>query len=560
MEEEDIENCITKVNAVDNGINIYAQNMNQKMENLKKVKKKYLDALVDFKVFLGDLPSKEEKEKKFKEVENVARDYQNAVKSLINLDAGTKKFVDTIDKENDELHNMVNNYKSTLKDIEKYIKNNPKKKDIKKEKKKEEPKKEEPKKEEPKKEEQKKEEPKKEEPKKEEPKKEEPKKEEPKKEEVKKEEVKKEETKKEETEKEEPKKVEPEKEEPKKEEKPKVAPPKGDVRFMSNVPLHLGSILPQEPSYVANNPERKEDLLIGFKTGSCSLAQLKGNQLAVSQEFPLELGHIKSILVCQGKLCNGCYLVCTEQKKTILMVYPTMEKGTLAMNQMTLTKMEEENPSLIDAGGEGKVYLTQFNSQDLCAYCKNCIFIWKESNNKFELHKVVLDHDIDSLVQIGKNDILVLFAKKNKFVDINLTTLDKKTIDISDKFKISLRDDSNLIQINTEYFLIDNGIKYDIFKFDGELKYIRSIGKTVSLVEGYRKINDNTVVICEYFDGKRWFSKYKLVIKEGEVNFEHEGGPYMFDASQRLQGFCCLGDEFLVAIEKGSKKIYIFKI
>jgi archaellum component FlaC len=40
MEEEDIEDCIKRVNAVDNGIMIFAQNMNQKMENLKNTKKK----------------------------------------------------------------------------------------------------------------------------------------------------------------------------------------------------------------------------------------------------------------------------------------------------------------------------------------------------------------------------------------------------------------------------------------------------------------------------------------------------------------------------------------
>ena len=320
MEEEDIEDCIKRVNAVDNGIMIFAQNMNQKMENLKNTKKKYLDKFVDYKVFIGGDPSKEEKEKRFKDVEYVARDFKNQVKSLFDYDAGTKKFVDTIDRENEALSNQINNYKSTLKDIEKYIKNNPKK-DKKKEK--EEPKKEEkkkkagperePPKEVPKKEEPKNEEPKKEEPKKEEPKKEEPKKEEPKKEEPKKEEPKKEEPKKKKAGPELPK-AGPEREPPKKA-GPSKEEPRSDVRFMSNIPLYLGSILPQEPSFIINHPERKEELLIGFKTGSCALAQLKGNQLAVSQEFPLKMGQIKNILVCQGKLCNGFYLVATEKKK-----------------------------------------------------------------------------------------------------------------------------------------------------------------------------------------------------------------------------------------------------
>ena len=203
MEEEDIEECIKRVNAVDNGVMIYMQNLSQKIENLKNVKKKYLDKLVDYKVFIGSDPTKEEKEKRFRDVEYVARDFKNVVKGLFDPDAGTKKFIDTIDRENEALTNQINGYRNTLNDIEKYVKNNPNKKDKKKAgpPREEEVKKEKPKKEEPKKEE-KKEEPKKEE-KKEEPKKEE-KKEEPKKEE------KKEEPKKEE------KKEEPKKEKPKK--------------------------------------------------------------------------------------------------------------------------------------------------------------------------------------------------------------------------------------------------------------------------------------------------------------------------------------------------------
>ena len=36
----------------------------------------------------------------------------------------------------------------------------------------------------------------------------------------------------------------------------------------------------------------------------------------------------------------------------------------------------------------------------------------------------------------------------------------------------------------------------------------------------------------------------------------------MFDVAQRLQSFCVLGDEdeLLAVVEKGSKKIYVFKI
>ena len=129
MEEEDIEECIKRVNAVDNGVMIYAQNLSQRMENLKNTKKKYLDKLVDYKVFIGSDPSREEKEKRFKDVEYAARDFKNQVKSLFDPDAGTKKFIDTIDRELEALTNQINGYKNTLKDIEKYIKNNPNKKD-----------------------------------------------------------------------------------------------------------------------------------------------------------------------------------------------------------------------------------------------------------------------------------------------------------------------------------------------------------------------------------------------------------------------------------------------
>ena len=563
MEEEDIEECIKRVNAVDNGIMIYAQNMSQKMENLKNTKKKFVDKLVDYKVFIGSEPSKDEKEKRFRDVEHVARDFKNQVKSLFEPDSGTKKFIETIDRENEALSNQINSYKNTLKDIEKYIKNNPSKKDKKKDEgKKEEKKKagtetEPPKKEEPKKEEPKKEEPKKEEVK--ESKKEEAKKEEESKKEEKKEEPKKEEKKKAGPEKEPLKKAGPEKEPPKKA-GPQKEEPKSDVRFMSNIPLYLGSILPQEPSYIINHPERKEEILIGFKTGSCALGQLSGNQLAVSQEFPLNMGQIKNILVCQGKLCNGCYLVATEKKKSIAMVYPSVDKGVLSMNQILLTKMEEENPSLIDVGGQGKVFLNEFKKRHICAYCKSSIFIWLESGTKFELHKLALSGDIDSLIEIGKNEILALLTRKSKFVLINIETLKQNELDISDEFKMSIRDDSSLIQLSNEYFLIDNGIKYDLFKYDDKIKYLKSFGKNASHVENYKKINNDTFLLCEYFDGKRFFTKYKFSVKEGDVKFEMAGGPYMFDVAQRLQSFCVLGDELLAVVENGTKKIYVFKI
>ena len=122
MEEEDIEECIKKVNAIDNGIQLFIQNISQNFEKFKNLKKRYLDKLVDYKVFLGDCDNKKDKEKRFREVEDVSKEFKTSVKSFIEYDEGTKNFIRTIDKENEALTNQINSYKNTLKDIEKYIK------------------------------------------------------------------------------------------------------------------------------------------------------------------------------------------------------------------------------------------------------------------------------------------------------------------------------------------------------------------------------------------------------------------------------------------------------
>ena len=531
MEEEDIEECIKKVNSIDNGIQLYIQDISKKLESLKTIKKKYLDKLVDYKVFLGDCEDKKEKEKKFRDIESLSREFKSSVEAITNIEPGTKKFIENVDKENVALTNQINNYKNTLKDIERYIKNNPIKKDKKEDSKKEVSKKDEPKKEEPKKEGSKKDEHKKEEPKKDE-------KEEPKKEEIKNEETKKEETKNEES-------------------KNENGVPKSDVRFMSNTPLYLGSLLPDVPSYIINNPERQEEILIGFKSGSCALGQLSNNQLAVSPEFDLELGKILNIHVCQTKLCQGVYLVCGKKKKSIAIVYPSTEKGQLSFNRTLLVRMEDDNPSLVDAGGESKVTLTEFRKSDLCAYCQNFIFLWQELGGKFNLNKIVLDNDIKNLIQVGNNTILALLLKKGQFVLIDLGTLEKKIINVSKEFQVSLREDSSLISISNKYFIIDNGIEYAIFEFDQKLKYLNSIPKNPSIVEGYKKINDKVLLLCEFFNGKRIFTKYKFEIKDGKPSFVGCGGPYMFDVSSRIQSYCLLRKDLLAVVEKGSKKIYI---
>ena len=123
-----------------------------------------------------------------------------------------------------------------------------------------------------------------------------------------------------------------------------------------------------------------------------------------------------------------------------------------------------------------------------------------------------------------------------------------------------LKDQNKNQESDNKYFVVDNGIKYDMFEFDKELKYLNSFQKNPSHVENYKHINENQLALCEFFDGKRFFTKYKFEIKEGEPKFEVCGGPYMFDVASRLQSYCVLGDELLVVVEKGSKKIYIFKI
>ena len=52
-----------------------------------------------------------------------------------------------------------------------------------------------------------------------------------------------------------------------------------------------------------------------------------------------------------------------QKKKSIAMVYPSVDKGVLSMNQILLTKMEEENPSLIEVGGQGKIFLNEFKKR-----------------------------------------------------------------------------------------------------------------------------------------------------------------------------------------------------
>ena len=44
-------------------------------------------------------------------------------------------------------------------------------------------------------------------------------------------------------------------------------------------------------------------------------------------------------------------------------------------------------------------------------------------------------------------------------------------------------------------------------------------------VEKHKKINDDIFLLCECFDGKRFFSGYKFSIREGDEKFEMCGVP-----------------------------------
>ncbi len=59
----------------------------------------------------------------------------------------------------------------------------------------------------------------------------------------------------------------------------------------------------------------------------------------------------------------------------------------------------------------------------------------KKKNEKYELHKINVDGDIDSLIQVGENQILELLTRKSKFVLIDLTSLEKTSLDISYNLK-----------------------------------------------------------------------------------------------------------------------------
>ena len=50
-------------------------------------------------------------------------------------------------------------------------------------------------------------------------------------------------------------------------------------------------------------------------------------------------------------------------------------------------------------------------------------FYGKKKNEKYELHQINVDGDIDSLIQVGENQILALLTRKSKFVLIDLTSL-----------------------------------------------------------------------------------------------------------------------------------------
>ncbi len=47
-----------------------------------------------------------------------------------------------------------------------------------------------------------------------------------------------------------------------------------------------------------------------------------------------------------------------------------------------------------------------------CFNYKSYIFLWQEKTSKYELQKINVDGDIDSLIQVGENQILELLTRK----------------------------------------------------------------------------------------------------------------------------------------------------
>ena len=346
-----------------------------------------------------------------------------------------------------------------------------------------------------------------------------------------------------------------------------------DVRkFKNKLEIYGGSILNDEPSYIVNYPRRKGDILVGFKNGTFAIGKLMNKNLGLYDLVFLNHGQIQSMLVLKGKYCYGFYLICSEIKKTISIVHPSIQNNSIKMDEIQLIKIEEESTAILDSNNESskieaRVQLREFFDGNICAFYKKNIFLWQiksEANRQFFLNKITLSECINNIIQIGKNKILALINKINQFTIIDLTSLQEINYNLSEKFNISLSEYSNIIYISNEYFILSQGVKNELFKYNdenNELVHVDSFQKSYyCFVESYEKIGNECFILCEISGEKKYFSIYKFNSKDGDNKFELVGGPYSVDVFSDMLCYCILDEKYLIIITNINKVVYIFDI
>ena len=346
----------------------------------------------------------------------------------------------------------------------------------------------------------------------------------------------------------------------------------GIRKFKKKLEIYGGSILNEEPSYIVNYAGRKGDILVGFKNGTFAIGKLMNKNLGISDSIILNHGRIQSMLVLKGKYCYGFYLMCSEIKKTISVIHPSIQNDSFKMDEIQLIKIEDEIPDIPNSINEGikkeaKVHLRELFDGNICAFYQKNIFLWQiksEANHQFFLNKITLSECINNIIQIGKNKILALINKLNQFIIIDLNSLQEINYNLSEQFNISLCEYSNIIYISDEYFILSQGVKYELFKYkdeNSELIHVDSFNKSYySFEESSEKIGNDCFILCEISGEKKYFSIYRFSIKVGDAKFELVGGPYLVDVFDDMLSYCILDEKYLIIITKINKAVYIFDI
>ena len=324
----------------------------------------------------------------------------------------------------------------------------------------------------------------------------------------------------------------------------------------SNIPFVFGSLLPNNPSVIASNPSLDDQIFVGFKNGTCAIGHVKENLIELSKQLYLESEEIKDVFVCQGKKCKGAFLVTAEMKKSVFLVYmETKNNISLDLNRIPLVRMEENEPSL--AEWESDVRVIEVYNKDIIAFCQNYIFFWRQKCGRYNMKKINLKTEIIDLILTGGNYLLVL-TQDVKFILINVSSFSKECYDIKEKFNITLKEDARFIHLSEEFFLLENGNKFEMFKFsENQIIHHKTFGKnSQAKVESYRKINEKIFLLSEVFKGKRSFKAYKF----HNGKFKFVGGPYVTDISNNMQSYCVCGEDLLIVVEKDSNKLFAFRL